>query len=96
MIGTELISKYKTREKNWDWTSPESGKFIEADEYTLARLFSSYQFENGLAISARIENLFDKEYSEVHGYPALGRAFSCKTKLQFLKFQIYPHLGHIP
>lgn len=74
MFGTELNSKYKTKEKNWDWTSPESGKFVDADEYTIVRLFSSYKFENGLEISAKVENLFDKKYSEVHGYPALGRA----------------------
>ena len=77
MIGSELISKYKTKEKNWDWITPDPNydKFVDADDYTVVKLFSSYQFENGLAISARIENLFDKEYSEVHGYPALGRAF---------------------
>jgi outer membrane cobalamin receptor len=83
MIGTELISKYKTKEKNWDWTSPESGKFVDADEYTVVRLFSSYQFENGLGISAKVENLFDKEYSEVHGYPALGRAFHAGLNYSF-------------
>jgi vitamin B12 transporter len=73
-FGSELNSKYKTKEKNWDWTSPESGKFVDADEYTIVRIFSSYKFENGFVVSARVENLFDKEYSEVHGYPALGRA----------------------
>jgi len=83
MIGTELISKYKTKEKNWDWTSPESGKFVDADDYTIARLFSSYEFENGFGISVRVENLFDKEYSEVHGYPALGRAFHAGLNYTF-------------
>lgn len=74
MIGSELNSKYKTKEKNWEWGTPNYGEFVDADEYTVVRLFSSYQFENGLGISAKVENLFDKEYSEVHGYPALGRA----------------------
>ncbi|MDG1326444.1 MAG: TonB-dependent receptor [Opitutales bacterium] len=79
MIGSELISKYKTKEKNW----ANFGEFVDADDYTVARLFSSYQFENGLGISARIENLFDKEYSEVHGYPALGRAFHAGLNYSF-------------
>ena len=49
MIGTELISKYRTREKNWDWTSAPWFKIVDADDYTLARLFSSYKFENSFA-----------------------------------------------
>ena len=83
MIGSEFNSKYKTKEKNWDSTSPDFGKFVDADEYIVARLFSSYQFENGLGINARVENLFDKEYSEVHGYPALGRAFYAELNYSF-------------
>jgi len=31
----------------------------------------------------RVENLFDKEYSEVHGYPALGRAFHAGLNYTF-------------
>jgi vitamin B12 transporter len=85
MIGSELISKYKTKEKNWDWITPDPnyGKFVDADDYTVARLLSSYKFENGFGISARVENLFDKEYSEVHGYPALGRAFHAGLNYSF-------------
>ena len=83
MIGSELNSKYKTREKNWESGTPNYGEFVDADEYTIARLFSSYQFENGLGISAKVENLFDKEYSEVHGYPALGRAFHAEVNYSF-------------
>ena len=29
------------------------------------------------------KNLFDKEYSEVHGYPALGRAFHAELNYSF-------------
>ena len=83
MIGSELNSKYKTKEKNWEWGTPNYGEFVDADEYTVVRLFSSYQFENGLGISAKVENLFDKEYSEVHGYPALGRAFHAEVNYSF-------------
>lgn len=42
------------------------------DDFTIARAFASYQVGK-LAIKARVENLFDKEYEEVYGYPALTR-----------------------
>jgi len=83
MIGTELISKYRTKEKNFNQTSAPWFRMVDADNYTVARLFSSYKFENGFGITARVENLFDNEYSEVHGYPALGRAFHAGFNYSF-------------
>lgn len=83
MIGTEFISKYGTKEKDFNQTSAPWFKIVDADDYTVARLFSSFEFENGVGISARVENLFDKKYSEVHGYPALGRAFHAGLNYSF-------------
>jgi vitamin B12 transporter len=83
MFGTELNLKYQTKEKDFSHPKKPYYKWVDADEYTVVKLFSSYQFENGLAISARIENLFDEEYSEVHGYPALGRAFHAGLNYNF-------------
>ena len=74
MFGTELNLKYQTKEMDFTHPTDPYYKWVDADDYTVARLLSSYEFENGLRISARVENLFDKEYSEVYGYPALGRA----------------------
>ena len=83
MIGTEFISKYRTKEKDFNQASAPWFKIVDADDYTVARLFSSFEFENGVGISARVENLFDKKYSEVHGYPALGRAFYAGLNYSF-------------
>ncbi|MAL86587.1 MAG: hypothetical protein CMI23_09580, partial [Opitutae bacterium] len=83
MIGTEFISKYRTKEKDFNQASAPWFKIVDADDYTVARLFSSYKFKNSFEINARIENLFDKEYSEVHGYPALGRAFHAELNYSF-------------
>ena len=44
------------------------------DDYFLVRLFGNYQISEQLILNARIENLFDENYEEVIGYPALGRA----------------------
>lgn len=83
MFGTELNLKYQTKEKDFTHPTDPYYKWVDADDYTVARLLSSYEFENGLRISARVENLFDKEYSEVHGYPALGRAFHAGLNYSF-------------
>ena len=58
---------YANIENNAGWVGKEFGSSV-------TEVHAGYEFENGLRISARVENLFDKEYSEVYGYPALGRA----------------------
>ena len=41
--------------------------------YQLFNLSARYQVEKNLSVSARIDNLFDKDYMLVHGYNTLGR-----------------------
>lgn len=52
------------------------------DDYTVARAFASYQFGN-FAVKARVENLFDEEYEEVYGYPALTRGYFGSVEWSF-------------
>lgn len=47
---------------------------IDAEDYTVARLYGSWQATPRLALKARLENLLDEKYEEVNGYPALGFA----------------------
>ena len=79
----EFISKLELKRRTLIGASAPWYKIVDADDYTVARLFSSYKFKNSFEINARIENLFDKEYSEVHGYPALGRAFHAELNYSF-------------
>ncbi len=44
---------------------------------------TSYTFYRGLSIYARATNLFDKQYSDVLGYPALGRDARIGLRYQF-------------
>ena len=57
--------------------------FGEADDYSIVRLFSSYEILDGLVLNSRIENLFDTQYEEVVGYPALGRAIHAALRYSF-------------
>ncbi|HVS51037.1 MAG TPA: TonB-dependent receptor [Opitutaceae bacterium] len=45
---------------------------IDAEDYTVARLYAAWQATPRLALKARIENLLDESYEDVNGYPALG------------------------
>ena len=71
-LGTELNTRLNTNEKDYEFGSPTYNTFVEADDYTIVGLFSSYQVTEGLQVFSRIDNVFDKEYEEVDGYPALG------------------------
>lgn len=42
-------------------------------DYTTVRAFTSWEAMEGLTLRLRAENLFDEEYEEVLGYPALPR-----------------------
>jgi len=44
---------------------------------------TSYEFARGLSIYGRATNLFDKQYQDALGYPALGRDVRVGMKYQF-------------
>lgn len=54
--------------------------------YARFDLSASYNFYRGLVVYARATNLFDKQYQEVLGYPALGR-----EAIVGLRYQIPGH-----
>jgi vitamin B12 transporter len=72
VVGAETIFRGDTREKDWDWFSLTYDSWISADDYAVARLYAEHEWREGLSLFGRIENLFDEEYEEVDGYPALG------------------------
>lgn len=63
----------------------DGGNFstIKGDDYLVLRLFGKHQINDEINVFGRIENLLDKEYEEVDGYPALGRGFYGGLKFSF-------------
>jgi len=55
----------------------------ELPGFVTCRLFTHYRVSENLLIKARVENLTDKEYEEVAGYPALPRAVYGSIEWQF-------------
>jgi vitamin B12 transporter len=45
---------------------------IDQEDFTVVRVYASWQITQRLAFRARIENALDEDYEEVNGYPALG------------------------
>ncbi len=46
---------------------------IDAEDFAVVRLYAAWQASPRLALKARVENLLNEKYEEVHGYPAAGR-----------------------
>ena len=69
VVGAEMVFRGDTREKDFSlWPAP----WVNADDYAVARLYAERELKEDLSLFGRIENLFDEEYEEVDGYPALG------------------------
>ena len=78
---------------NWNFISYFSGarndsNFIDPTQHTnpgYARfdMAASYNFVRGLYVTARVLNLFDKQYQDALGYPALGRYYMFGLRYNF-------------
>lgn len=67
------------------WEDNSSVTFAQVGEpdYFVARLSATWQASERLEVFARVENLLDREYAEVDGYPALGRALHAGARVTF-------------
>ncbi|MBB1435184.1 TonB-dependent receptor [Pseudoalteromonas sp. SG43-6] len=76
------------------YRSDRQGKVTELSSYTLWNLTANYQFNSALSFSARVENLFDKQYNavdssmdyatgEVFYYNTVDRRFFVGASYQF-------------
>ena len=45
---------------------------INAEDYTVVRLYGAWQVNPRMTIKARLENLLNEKYEQVNGYPQLG------------------------
>lgn len=82
---TRLIANYTGDEKVQDWNSksPTYGKAIDKGDFTVVNLKGSYRPTKNLEITASVENLFDRAYEYVLGYPMPRRTFVAGVKWVF-------------
>jgi vitamin B12 transporter len=56
---------------------------IDAEDYTVARLYAAWQVNQRLTLKVRVENLLNERYEAVNGYPALGRGVFTGAEWRF-------------
>jgi len=59
------------------------GPNFDIEDYAVVNLIAEYEVNSHLNIFGRIENLGDEQYSEVFGFPALGRGAYGGFKVKF-------------
>jgi vitamin B12 transporter len=59
------------------------GPNFDIEDYCFTNFAAEYEINPHLSITARIDNLTNEHYSEVFGFPALGRAFYGGVKVRF-------------
>ncbi len=80
-----LIANYTGDEKVQDWNSksPTYGKAVDKGDFTVVNLKGSYRPIKHVEITASVENLFDRAYEYVLGYPMPARTFVGGVKWLF-------------
>ncbi len=79
-----LIANYTGDEKVQDWAPPSNGKnIVKKSDFTVMNIKGSYKPVKNLEITASIENLFDRAYEYVLGYPMPARTFVAGVKWIF-------------
>lgn len=56
---------------------------IPGEDYTVVRVYGAWQATPRVAVKARIENLLDERYEQVHGYPQLGLGAFAGLEVKF-------------
>jgi vitamin B12 transporter len=90
--GALGINLYYAR-VNWNFLGYFSGirtdsNFVNPTQttnpgYARFDMAASYNMTRGLALTARVQNLFNKQYQDALGYPALGQIYSFGLRYKF-------------
>ncbi|MGI8890609.1 MAG: TonB-dependent receptor [Chthoniobacterales bacterium] len=59
------------------------GPNFDIEDYSFVNLAAEYAWNSHLSVFGRVDNLTDEKYSEVYGFPALGRAAYGGVRLSF-------------
>lgn len=56
---------------------------INGEDYSVVRVYGAWQASPRVTIKARVENLLDEQYEEVHGYPQTGVGAFAGVEVKF-------------
>jgi len=82
-LGLGATLAVDRQDVDWGYAKPVSlkgqttyaGKIVNMPDYLTARVYGKYALNDRVAFTARVENVTNKGYEPVLGYPALGRAY---------------------
>jgi vitamin B12 transporter len=78
-LRTTVEAKFVNAREELNFGGPN----FDIEDYSFVNIAAEYEVNPHLSIFGRIDNLGDEQYSEVFGFPALGRAAYGGVKLRF-------------
>ncbi len=78
-LRTTVEAKFVNAREELNFGGPN----FDIEDYSFVNIAAEYEVNPHLSIFGRIDNLTDEQYSEVFGFPALGRAAYGGVKVRF-------------
>jgi len=78
-LRTVIEAKFVNAREELNFGGPN----FDIEDYSFANIAAEYEINPHLSVFGRIDNLTNEHYSEVFGFPALGRAAYGGLKLRF-------------
>jgi vitamin B12 transporter len=78
-LRTTVEAKFVNAREELNFGGPN----FDIEDYAVVNLLAEYEVNSHFSIFARVENLGNEQYSEVFGFPALGRAAYGGFKVRF-------------
>jgi vitamin B12 transporter len=78
-LRTVIEAKFVNAREELNFGGPN----FDIEDYSFVNIAAEYEINAHLSLFGRIDNLTDEQYSEVFGFPALGRAAYGGVKVQF-------------
>jgi outer membrane cobalamin receptor len=78
-LRTTIEAKFLNAREELNFGGPN----FDIEDYAVVNLAAEYELNSHFSIFARIENLGNEQYSEVFGFPALGRGAYGGFKVRF-------------
>jgi vitamin B12 transporter len=78
-LRTTIEAKFVNAREELNFGGPN----FDIEDYSFVNIAAEYEVNPHLSIFGRIDNLMDEHYSEVFGFPALGRAAYGGVKVRF-------------
>jgi vitamin B12 transporter len=80
--NANLNASYSGEQEDDDFSSFPASR-VELDAYTLVNLTFGFEVTKLVALTARVDNLFDKDYENVYGFASPGRGVFAGVRLNF-------------